>query len=75
MPCRSYMDRGLEYDLARQVAVALSLKDAVRAHARDELNIDVDEVSQARVEAAAAAHSHYEIACSTRTPGKRPSPA
>ena len=37
------MDRGLEYDLARQVAVALSKKDAVAAHAREELGIDPDE--------------------------------
>ena len=31
--------------LARQVAEELTAKDAVRAHARDELGIDLDEMS------------------------------
>lgn len=40
-----YMDRGLERELARQVAVQLSEKDVIRAHARDELGIDLDELA------------------------------
>lgn len=32
-----YCDRGLSPDLARKVAVELSAKDVIRAHARDEL--------------------------------------
>lgn len=39
-----YIDRGLDESLARQVAVALTEKDAVRAHARDELGIDMDDL-------------------------------
>ncbi len=35
-----YQDRGLEKDLALQVAIQLQAKDAVGAHARDELGID-----------------------------------
>lgn len=34
-----YVERGLEPDLARQVAKALMAKDALAAHARDELGI------------------------------------
>ena len=34
-----YADRGLDEDLARQVAVQLTAKDALGAHARDELGI------------------------------------
>lgn len=34
-----YVDRGLEVDLARQVADQLMAKDALKAHARDELGI------------------------------------
>lgn len=40
-----FTHRGLSYDLARQVAEELSSQDAVRAHARDELGIDIDEMS------------------------------
>ena len=40
-----YKGRGLDDDLAHQVAVALTKHDAVRAHARDELGIDIDELS------------------------------
>ena len=40
-----YVDRGVPADLARQVAVALTEKDVIRAHARDELGIDIDELS------------------------------
>ena len=34
-----YVDRGLDPDLARQVADQLTAKDALKAHARDELGI------------------------------------
>eukprot|EP00667_Euglena_gracilis_P018334 EG_transcript_19464 len=37
-----YVERGLSEPLARQVAEELTSKDAIRAHARDELGIDVD---------------------------------
>lgn len=40
-----YISRGVPEDLARQVAVALTEKDVIRAHARDELGIDIDELS------------------------------
>ncbi|GFR44345.1 hypothetical protein Agub_g5562 [Astrephomene gubernaculifera] len=40
-----YIQRGLTRDLARQVAVQLTEKDVIRAHARDELGIDMDELS------------------------------
>ena len=37
--------RGLDDDLAHQVAIQLTKHDVVRAHARDELGIDMDELS------------------------------
>eukprot|EP00884_Botryococcus_braunii_P003036 jgi/Botrbrau1/12733/Bobra.67_1s0092.1 len=40
-----YVSRGLDYALARQVAEKLENTDAIRAHARDELNIDMDELA------------------------------
>lgn len=40
-----YESRGVPPDLARQVAVALTEKDVIRAHARDELGIDIDELA------------------------------
>ncbi|KAH7620774.1 hypothetical protein Ndes2526B_g04696 [Nannochloris sp. 'desiccata'] len=40
-----YVERGVPVDLARQVAVALTERDVIRAHARDELGIDVDELA------------------------------
>lgn len=43
---RIYMDRGVDSDLARQVADQLMAKDALTAHARDELGIS--EVTAAR---------------------------
>jgi VIT1/CCC1 family predicted Fe2+/Mn2+ transporter len=42
---RIYMERGLPRDLAKQVAVELSKKDPVAAHARDELGIDIDNLT------------------------------
>ncbi|KAL4458243.1 hypothetical protein ABPG75_013108 [Micractinium tetrahymenae] len=41
-----YVERGLPYRLAREVAETLSEKDVVRAHARDELGIDVDNLAR-----------------------------
>lgn len=41
-----YMERGLDEKLARQVARQLHKDDALRAHARDELGIDVDELAK-----------------------------
>ena len=41
-----YQRRGLEPALARQVAEALSARDALTAHARDELGIDPEELSR-----------------------------
>jgi VIT family len=38
-----YKGRGLDADLAMQVACQLSAHDVVRAHARDELGIDIDD--------------------------------
>lgn len=43
---RIYMDRGVDADLARQVADQLMAKDALTAHARDELGIS--EITAAR---------------------------
>jgi VIT1/CCC1 family predicted Fe2+/Mn2+ transporter len=40
-----YEARGVPAELARQVAVALTEKDVIRAHARDELGIDVDDLA------------------------------
>lgn len=40
-----YVDRGLDDDLAHRVAVQLTANDPIRAHARDELHIDVDDLS------------------------------
>lgn len=40
-----YVDRGLSEVLARQVARELTDKDVVRAHARDELGIDLDSLA------------------------------
>jgi VIT1/CCC1 family predicted Fe2+/Mn2+ transporter len=36
------MERGISEHLAREVARELTEKDVVRAHARDELGIDID---------------------------------
>ena len=40
-----YVDRGLDDDLAHRVAVQLTARDPIRAHARDELQIDMDDLS------------------------------
>lgn len=41
----TFAHRGLSPQLARQVAEELTEKDVIRAHARDELNIDIDELA------------------------------
>lgn len=41
-----YVDKGLGPELAREVAVALTARDALAAHAREELNIDPDELAR-----------------------------
>ena len=41
-----YQRRGLDPDLARQVAEALTRNDALTAHARDELGIDPEELAR-----------------------------
>jgi VIT1/CCC1 family predicted Fe2+/Mn2+ transporter len=50
-----YVKRGLPYALAKQVAKELSRVDPVRAHARDELGIDMDDYSNPTQAAAASA--------------------
>jgi VIT1/CCC1 family predicted Fe2+/Mn2+ transporter len=40
-----YVERGLDRELARQVAGALMAKDPLAAHARDELHIDPDNLA------------------------------
>lgn len=40
-----YVSRGLDRELARRVAEQLTEKDVIRAHARDELGIDIDELA------------------------------
>ena len=40
-----YVERGLDRDLARQVAGALMAKDPLAAHARDELHIDPENLA------------------------------
>jgi len=40
-----YVGRGLSYSLAKKVAEELTMGDALKAHARDELGIDMDDLS------------------------------
>ncbi len=40
-----YISRGVEKDTARSVAEKLTKKDVIRAHAREELGIDMDDLS------------------------------
>lgn len=55
-----YVDRGLEQGLARQVAQQLMAKDALAAHARDELGIS--EITTARpVQAALASAATFSV--------------
>jgi VIT1/CCC1 family predicted Fe2+/Mn2+ transporter len=55
-----YMARGLNYELAREVAVQLTAHNALEAHARDELGIN--EITQAKPFQAAAASACAFIA-------------
>ncbi|CAL8471042.1 g10584 [Coccomyxa elongata] len=50
-----YEERGLSYGLARQVAEELTAKDVIRAHARDELGIDIDDMTNPYQAAASSA--------------------
>ncbi len=52
-----YEAKGLDRALARQVAVALSKADPLPAHAREELNIDLDELANPIQAAAVSALS------------------
>ncbi len=55
-----YVKRGLEEGLARQVATQLTAKDALAAHARDELGI-TEELSARPVQAAIASAGTFAI--------------
>ncbi len=62
---RIYVHRGLEPDLARQVAAQLTRKDALGAHARDELGIS-EELSARPLQAAFA--SAVSFSCGAMVP-------
>lgn len=55
-----YVTRGLEPDLAKQVATQLTAKDALGAHARDELGIS-DTLSARPVQAAFASAGSFTV--------------
>ncbi len=55
-----YMGRGLDPDLARQVAVQLTAHDALGAHARDELGIS-EAMSARPIQAALASASSFAV--------------
>ncbi|GBF96679.1 Fe(2+) (Mn2+) transporter pcl1 [Raphidocelis subcapitata] len=55
-----YMSRGLSEPLARQVAHELTEKDVIRAHARDELGIDLDDLANP-VQASAASAVAFSL--------------
>lgn len=57
---RIYEAKGLPHDLARQVAEALSAKDALSVHAREELNIDVEDLARP-VEAAVTSAVSFAV--------------
>lgn len=59
------LQRGLSPGLARQVAEELTAKDVVRAHARDELGIDLDELAnpiQVQLTGADLGHLSHAVA-------------
>lgn len=58
-----YVDRGLEPDLARQVASQLSAKDALKAHARDELHIS-DMTAARPIQAALTSAATFAVGAS-----------
>ncbi len=55
-----YVNRGLDADLAQQVAIQLTAKDALGAHARDELGIS-DTLSARPVQAAFASAGSFIV--------------
>ena len=55
-----YVARGLDAELAKQVAIQLTAKDALAAHARDELGIS-DTLSARPVQAALASASMFTL--------------
>jgi vacuolar iron transporter family protein len=55
-----YVARGLDAELAKQVAIQLTAKDALAAHARDELGIS-DSLSARPVQAAFASASTFTV--------------
>jgi len=55
-----YMTRGLDYELARQVAIQLMANDALDAHARDELGI-VEHMTARPVEAALTSAATFAV--------------
>lgn len=58
-----YVERGLAPDLARQVAVQLSERDALKAHARDELHIS-DMTAARPIQAALTSAATFAIGAS-----------
>jgi VIT1/CCC1 family predicted Fe2+/Mn2+ transporter len=58
-----YVERGLAPDLARQVAVQLSERDALKAHARDELHIS-DTTAARPIQAALTSAATFAIGAS-----------
>jgi len=58
-----YVECGLEPDLARQVAVQLSARDALKAHARDELHIS-DMTAARPIQAALTSAATFAIGAS-----------
>lgn len=62
-----YIERGLSEPLARAVAQELSDKDVIRAHARDELGIDLDQLANPlQVRAWLARHASDDLVACTR---------
>ena len=55
-----YQRRGLDHDLAREVAEALTRNDALSAHARDELGIDPDRLARP-VEASVVSAGSFSV--------------
>jgi vacuolar iron transporter family protein len=58
-----YVSRGLDLELARQVAVQLTAKDAIKAHARDELHIS-DMTAAKPVQAALTSAATFAVGAS-----------
>jgi len=56
-----YQDRGLDEDLARQVAIKMMAFDALRTHARDELGLSTTEPNARPVQAAIASAATFSV--------------